>query len=126
MENKETKSTKIRCYSCGIVYFNWKDFRYECMCFNKSDVPYRGICLKCEKIPTKEWKEIPDKNHHLKKLHTYTKEYNEWYDSTWGKHPKSHGGSMTDDKLIIDGENGEKFEYLIFKGKFCTCCNIMI
>ena len=119
--------SNIKCYSCHNIYDGWKDFRYKCMCFNTDDAKakYRGICLKCQNIPIGEWKEIPDSNHHMKKLHTHTKEWEDYYDATCGKHPyEEYNWSLSEGYYIFTHKTtGVVVKYKIFEGKTCTCCD---
>src|SRR5271166_3798103 len=117
---KVPKSLKIKCYCCQTVYDKWELFRYECMCFNEGDIPYRGICLNCEKTPESKWKEIPNSNHHFQKIHTHTKEYDNWFNSTIGKYcgNDNYQMSFSGGKTIFqDRKSGNKIEVDDFVGK---------
>ena len=62
-------------YSCYDV-IGYNELSYECMCFHSEDeVQFRGICKNCEIIPVEKWNEVPDNNHNLKKIHTYSDEF---------------------------------------------------
>lgn len=118
MENKNHQ-----CYSCGLIISS-SELAAECMCINKitdmNKAKYRGICINCKNVPYKNWKTQPNfQNHHLQKIHTYTKEYNEHWEIIKNSTNNGSWSGMTskngyDTYNFLVGPNGETNSNEIF------------
>ena len=65
-----------RCYCCG-EFVEYGGLGYECL--NPNDEEQRGICRLCDGISVDKWKEVPDSNHLLFRVHVYSREFNNWW-----------------------------------------------
>lgn len=113
-----------KCYSCDKI-FNLSDLSYECKCYNKGDIKYRGICISCKVIPYDQWITKPDlNNHHFEKVHQYPPEALEYWKMVNEKAPGYNGYSVGDGYYEFyyyegpNGETGKEFQEWIKNNEF--------
>ena len=66
-----------QCYGCQKL-FCFDDLAAECMCFREEKPQYRGVCKPCAENKIALQIEEPE-HHHLKKIHQYSEECNQFW-----------------------------------------------
>lgn len=115
------------------------------MCAHPDDneAKYRGICKDCKEIKCKKWREIPDHNHRMLKVHILTPEYEKWEkdikdffeETRWTRmyikddriiyeyEPLCYADllAMSEEERKVHDENILRYETSMWP-KMCSCC----
>ncbi len=103
-----------KCYGCHAVLEKLSDLSYECMCVHEESPKNRGICLSCKDKPVSEWIETPGPDHHLRRVHTFAPESDEYWKMVEREAPHWGGITKIDDEYFEFsyqvGPDGETYE----------------
>ncbi len=104
-----------RCYGCGTIV-KYNDLSAECMCIHEKEPKYRGVCIDCKDKKFSDYKEKPDHDHNLRKIHKYAEGADEYWKMVerecpgWSELTYDSNGKVI--FSYLEGPNGESKEEL--------------
>ena len=99
--------------------------KYEMLSYeitHNTDLSLIGICKKCNQIPKNQWKKQIDLTYMVAKIHTYSKEYNEYWKMVNDKVPNWIGYYVTMNGTIFMYDNNKEILLAHIPDDKCICC----
>jgi len=108
-----------KCFSC------LKSFKYELLSYefvHDIDLDLIGICKGCVNVPKIQWKIQPKSKYKILKIHSYSKEYNEYWKMVNEKAPDWTGYHETKNGTVFMYGNNKQILLPCIPDDKCICC----
>lgn len=102
-----------------------KSFKYELLSYeltHNTDLSLIGICKGCSKVPKSQWRKQVNSTYKIIKIHTYSKEYTEYWKMVNEKAPNWTGYYNTKNGTMFMYGNNKEILLPAIPDDKCTCC----